>query len=53
MSKNLANLQIHKLSGRLSDVTSISVGGEFRIHLLEENDTIMIIVLEVGSHAQF
>lgn len=52
MSQNLAKLRIHKLSGKLKDVTSISAGGDLRIHLLEENDAIVIIVLEVGSHAQ-
>lgn len=52
VAPNTPSLRVHQLSGNLSGITSISAGGDLRVHLLMEKNEIIIVVLEVGSHAQ-
>ena len=44
-------LRRHTLKGEYAGQTSISAGGDVRIHLIEDN-TIIIVVVCVGSHSQ-
>jgi len=44
-------LRRHALKGEYMGQTSISAGGDLRIHLIEE-DEIIIVVVCVGSHSQ-
>ena len=44
-------LRRHVLKGEFAGQTSISAGGDLRIHLIED-DTIIIVVVCVGSHSQ-
>ncbi|MCL1856678.1 MAG: type II toxin-antitoxin system YafQ family toxin [Kiritimatiellaeota bacterium] len=44
-------LRRHALKGEYAGQTSISAGGDVRIHLIED-DNIIIVVVCVGSHSQ-
>ena len=44
-------LRRHMLKGEYLGQVSISAGGDLRIHLIE-NDEIIIVVVCVGSHSQ-
>lgn len=46
------SLRTHKLSGKYKGQISISAGGDLRIHLLECEDSVYVLVLQVGSHSQ-
>lgn len=48
---DLVRLRVHRLKGRYLGQISISAGGDLRIHLKEEGDTI-IVVVTVGTHSQ-
>ena len=44
-------LRRHILKGEYAGQTSISAAGDLRIHLLEDDDIIIVVVC-VGSHSQ-
>jgi mRNA-degrading endonuclease YafQ of YafQ-DinJ toxin-antitoxin module len=44
-------LRHHKLHGEYAGQSSISAGGDLRIHLIEDNDP-DIIVVTLGTHSQ-
>ena len=48
---NAPRLRRHALKGEYAGQTSISAGGDLRIHLIED-DYIIIVVVCVGSHAR-
>jgi mRNA-degrading endonuclease YafQ of YafQ-DinJ toxin-antitoxin module len=48
---NAPRLCRHFLKGEYTGQISISAGGDLRIHLVED-DTIIIVVVCVGSHSQ-
>jgi len=48
---NAPKLRRHALKGEYAGQTSISAGGDVRIHLIED-DEIIIVVVCVGSHSQ-
>jgi len=45
-------LRRHKLKGKYAGQTSISAGGDLRIHLIDEDDIIIIVIVNVGTHSQ-
>ena len=47
-----STLRCHRLSGEFSGLTSISAGGDLRIHLKELPGGIVVVVMAVGSHSQ-
>jgi mRNA-degrading endonuclease YafQ of YafQ-DinJ toxin-antitoxin module len=46
------HLRRHMLKGEYAGVTSITAGGDLRIHLLEKKDEIIVVVVCVGTHSQ-
>jgi mRNA-degrading endonuclease YafQ of YafQ-DinJ toxin-antitoxin module len=46
------SLRFHALSGRFAGQSSISAGGDLRIHLKELDDGTVVVVMAVGSHSQ-
>ena len=48
---NAPSLRRHILKGKYAGQTSISAGGDLRIHLIEDDD-IIIVVANTGTHSQ-
>ena len=44
-------LRRHALAGKYAGQLSISAGGDLRIHLIE-NDDVIVVVICVGTHSQ-
>ena len=49
---NLPSLRRHPLKGEFLGYSSISAGGDLRLHYYEEDDNITFIFVNVGSHSQ-
>ena len=46
------SLRLHQLKGELSNIWSISAGGDLRIHFEYQDDGSVIFLLTVGTHSQ-
>ncbi|MCL2889241.1 MAG: hypothetical protein FWE65_02325 [Eggerthellaceae bacterium] len=46
------SLRVHRLIGEHKGQSSVSAGGDLRIHVLEDEDSETVVVLQVGSHSQ-
>jgi len=45
-------LKNHQLNGKFSDLRSISITGDLRIIFKEENNYLVVMLIQVGSHSQ-
>lgn len=45
-------LKNHQLNGEFSDLRSISITGDLRIIFKEENNYLVVMLIQVGSHSQ-
>ena len=45
-------LRNHALQGSYKGFSSISAGGDIRIHYFEKDDNITVVLVRVGSHSQ-
>ena len=52
INPDLPSLRRHKLKGKYQHLTSISAGGDLRLHYYEEGDRITFVFVSVGSHSQ-
>lgn len=47
-----ATLKNHKLTGKLEGKRAFSVTGDYRVVFQEHQDYVLVIMLDVGTHAQ-